>query len=60
MVVIQQNVPMCPDCSGMMATRHQGGKTYFFCHDCLSIYQVLENGQAEIELLVSNKEEESA
>ena len=60
MIVIQQNVPMCPNCSGMMSTRHQDDKIFFFCHDCMSIFQVFDNGQAEIELIVSDKEEESA
>lgn len=59
-IIIQQNVPMCPECSSLMSTRHQDGKLFFFCHDCLHIYKVIENGQAEIELLVSDEQEESA
>ena len=62
MIVIQQNVPMCPYCSAMMSTRHQRGNLYYFCHDCLKILQVVDNGQAEIELLVTDgtDKEESA
>ena len=57
MIVIQQNVPMCPECSAMMSTRHQKGKMYLFCHDCLKILQILDNGQSEIELLCSDRKE---
>ena len=44
MIVIQQNVPMCPVCSALMNVRHQKGHMYFFCSDCLSIYKVVGKG----------------
>lgn len=60
MIIIQQNVPMCPECSAMMSIRHQKGHMYFFCHDCLNIYKVVERGQAEIELIVTDGTDEEA
>ena len=58
--IISQNVPMCPECKGMMSQRHQNHEMYYFCHDCLSIYQFVGNGQAENELVVrDSKQKES-
>lgn len=53
-IVIQQNVPICPNCSAMMWKRYQGNHLYFICNDCKEIFKVIENGQAEIELLATN------
>lgn len=55
--IIQQNVPMCPRCSALMSTRHQYDNLYFFCDDCKLILKVIDNGQAEIELIVTDGEE---
>ena len=55
-VILQQNVPMCPRCSAMMHKRMANGHLYFICGDCKGIWKVLDNGQAEIELLVSDNE----
>lgn len=57
MTTIHQNVPMCPKCSALMAQRHQCNHTYYFCHDCLGIYKVIGTGKAEIELIVTDREE---
>lgn len=56
-MIISQNVPICPDCSAMMVKRHQNNEIYFFCADCKSIYQVIDNGTAEIELIVTDGKE---
>ena len=55
-MTISQNVPICPKCKAMMVKRHQHNEIYFFCVDCLSIYRVIENGQAELELEVTDRE----
>ena len=47
--VISQNVPMCPKCSALMSKFH-GDHLYFRCNDCGSRFQVIDVGQAEIEL----------
>lgn len=52
--ILQQNVPTCPICSAMMHKRLYQDHLYFICNDCKSIWKVLEKGQAEIELVVSN------
>lgn len=50
--VISQNVPMCPKCSALMSKFH-GDHLYFRCNDCGSRFQVIDIGQAEIELVIS-------
>lgn len=56
-MIISQNVPMCPRCSALMAQRHQCGHLYYFCQDCMGIYKVVGTHKAEIELIVTDKEE---
>lgn len=58
MKTISQNVPMCPKCSAMMSRRHQHDQTYYFCHDCLSIYKVIGMGKAEIEIIITDRADE--
>jgi len=55
-MIISQHVPICPECSAMMSVRHQERKLFYFCHDCLSIFQFVSNGQAENELVVTDSE----
>jgi len=52
--IIQQNVPMCPKCSALMSVRHQYDNLYFSCDCCKLILKVIDNGQAEIELIVTD------
>lgn len=59
-MIISQNVPICPKCKAMMCQRHQRGELFYFCHDCLSIFQVMEIGQAEIELVIESHPQEYA
>ena len=56
--VIQQNVPTCPKCSALMFARHQYDNLYFSCGDCKLILKVIDNGQAEIELIVTDDMEQ--
>jgi len=59
MIIIQQNVPMCPICASLMWKRFQDNDLYYICHDNINhIFKMVSNGQAEIELIVSNKKEE--
>lgn len=37
-----------------MSARHQYDNLYFFCVDCNLILKVIDNGQAEIELIVTD------
>lgn len=52
--LISQNVPICPDCSGLMLRRHQALDTYYCCNDCMKILKVIGTGKAEIELIVTD------
>jgi len=52
--ILQSNVPRCPKCSALMFQRIQNDKFYHICNDCLSIYQTVDNGQAEIEIIISD------
>jgi len=56
--ILQSNVPRCPKCAGMMFDRKQDDKLYKICHDCLQPYQVINEGQAEIELTISDSKVE--
>lgn len=53
---ISQNVPICPACKAMMHKRHYGYSVYFICADCKSIWKVLDEGKAEIELVISDNQ----
>lgn len=37
-----------------MSARHQYDNLYFSCGDCKLILKVIDNGQAEIELIVTD------
>lgn len=54
--IVQQNVPMCPHCSALM-TKVRGVEVFFRCNDCASKFQIVGIGQAEIELIVTDGEE---
>ncbi len=54
-MIITQHVPMCPKCSALLNRREQGGSHYFYCVDCKSIYKVIGVGEAEIELIVTDR-----
>lgn len=56
--ILQSNVPRCPKCSALMYRREQDGKLYMICADCLKVYEVIDNGQAEIEVMISDTKEE--
>ena len=56
--IISQNVPICPECSGLMLRRHQINDTYYHCVDCLKILKIVGTGKAEIELIVTDGKEE--
>ena len=61
MIIIQQNVPMCPKCASMMWQRFQGKDLYYICHDNIEhIFKIESVGQTEIELIVSDKKEETS
>jgi len=55
--VISQNVPICPICKAMIHKRLYSNHVYYICADCKSIWKVLDNGQSEIELMISNEVE---
>lgn len=57
---IQNNVPRCPRCSAAMFRRLQTGKVdnYFVCNDCGAIYRIVDNGQSEIEILITDETED--
>ena len=51
---IYQNVPICPECKGMMVKRPQDKDIYYYCVDCKNILKVVGNGPAENELIVTD------
>ena len=54
--VIQQNIPICPNCSALMTRRYGKDKElYFVCPDCNAIYKFMENGQTDNELIVTDE-----
>lgn len=55
---ISQTVPMCPECAGMLARREQQGNVFYFCNDCMNIYQLSGTGTAECEIEISDKGED--
>lgn len=56
-IVIEQKVPTCPVCSALMWKRYQGKDLFFVCNDdCSHIYKMIEMGQTENELIVTNGE----
>lgn len=52
--ILQSNIPRCPKCSAMMYRREQDEKLYMICADCLKVYEIIDCGQAEIELLITD------
>lgn len=57
-IVIEQKVPTCPICSSLMGRRYQNGELFFVCWDDMShIYKMIDNGQTENEMLVSDSAE---
>lgn len=56
-MIILQTVPICPECQALLFKRHQHNDVYYVCTDCMKIYKVIGVGQSEIELLVTDKEE---
>ena len=55
LIVISQNVPICPNCSALMWNMPHGKQILYVCSDCNSIFPLIKNGQAENELIVSDK-----
>ena len=55
---IYQNVPICPDCKGLMLKRHQANAAFFHCVDCMKILKVIDIGGAENELITTDGEEQ--
>lgn len=53
---IYQNVPICPECKGMMLKRHQAQDIFYHCVDCMKILKVVDNGVVENELIVTDQE----
>lgn len=54
-IIIEQKVPTCPVCSALMWKRYQGKDLFFICNDdCSHIYKMIEMGQTENELIVSD------
>ena len=51
--IISQNVPICPECSALMVKR-ETKEVYYHCLDCMKILQVIGNGKAEVELIVTD------
>lgn len=56
---ISQNVPICPKCKAAMHKRIYGYSKYMICADCKSIWQIVGNGQSEIELVISDNDLET-
>ena len=57
-MIINQNVPICPECKAMLFKRIQNHKTYYCCLDCMSIFALQGVGKSENELIVDRKEQE--
>lgn len=55
---IQMNVPRCPKCSAHMIHGTVEGEIVYICNDCNAKFYVRGNGQAEIELIISDDKEE--
>ena len=55
--ILQSDVPRCPKCSALMYRREQDDRLFMICADCLKIYEVLDNGQAEVEMLITDTKE---
>ena len=56
--ILQSNVPRCPKCSALMYRREQDGRLFMICADCLKVYEVIDSGQAEIEVTISDNKED--
>ena len=56
-MIITQNVPICPKCSAGLLNRKQDNEIFYFCLDCMSIFQVIGTGKAENELIVTESRE---
>ena len=54
--IFQSNVPRCPKCSALMYSREQDGRRFMICADCLKVYEIINNGQAENELTVTDED----
>ena len=52
--IIQMNVPRCPHCSALMYHVLRYGHLFYICANCLTTWQVIGTGQADIELEVSD------
>ena len=50
-VMIDTRVPSCPRCSSALDKGIRDNTSYFFCPNCHTEYHVIDEGQAENELL---------
>ena len=57
--ILQTNVPRCPKCSAMMFKREQDNRLFMICADCLKVYEIVDTGQSEMEMKISDNEEET-
>ena len=51
---IVYHTPICPCCSGLLGKQRQNDKTYYTCGDCMKVFQVIDEGQSENEIVVSD------
>lgn len=47
--IIQINVPICPKCTALL--RHDVIGERYFCYDCRTIFNIVEEGQNEREFI---------
>ena len=52
--ILQSNVPRCPKCSALMYKREQDNRLFMICADCLKVYEIVDSGHSENELLVTD------
>lgn len=50
-IMVDTRVPRCCKCSGVLDKGFIGTESYFFCTDCHTQFKIIEQGQAENELL---------
>jgi len=59
MQIMQSNIPRCPKCAALMFYRIQNNIILLVCGDCLKTYKVLDTGQADNEVAISDNTDET-
>ena len=57
--VVNQNVPICPECKAGMHKRHNPFGVYYICADCKQPWRVIDSHKSDCEVVITNNNNEA-